>query len=78
MLPRGFQWQQQRSSWGTESWLLANGQAVGIVSELANTCYVSHPSSNSSFGWTTERADSAEAGRIALERWALAHARRAS
>lgn len=74
MLPRGFQWQRQSSSWGTASWLVANGQPVGIVSTLDEICYVSHPSS-AGFGWTTERAASPDDAVAALERWATANAR---
>jgi len=75
MLPKGFQWQQQSSSWDSESWLVANGQPVGIVSALENTCYLSHPS-NTGLGWTTERANSPEEAIAALERWAMANVRR--
>ena len=74
MLPKGFQWQRQSSSWGTESWLVANGQPVGIVSTMDTICYLSHPST-AGFGWTTERADSPEEAVATLERWAMANAR---
>lgn len=76
MLPREFCWRRQSSSWGRESWLLAHGQPVGIVSELDGICYLSHQGVSAQHGWTTERAESAAAATAKLERWALAHSRR--
>ena len=76
MLPKGFQWRRNASAWGEEQWLLAHGKPVGIVSVLADICYASHPAANDLPGWTTQRAQSPEEAVVAIERWALAHARR--
>jgi hypothetical protein len=76
MLPKEFRWRRQSSSWGRESWLLAYGRPVGIVSELDGICYLSHESAQVRAGWTTERAESVEQAVTRLERWALANARR--
>jgi hypothetical protein len=77
MLPEGFEWRRHGSTWGQEEWLLAHGRPVGIVSVLGDICYLSHPASNESSGWTTQRAESPELAAATVERWALAHARRA-
>ena len=76
MLPKGFQWKRHQSSWGSESWLIAHGRPVGIVTVLGEICYAAHPSGNAREGWTTQRAESPNAAAATCERWALAYARR--
>ena len=67
MLPPDFHWRAQTSSWGSERALYVRGKRVGVVSDVGDTCFVSHRS--------TLRAPSAQTGIATVERWANAHAR---
>ena len=75
VLPPDFHWRAQSSSWGSERALYVRGKRVGVVSDVGDTCFVSHRSTVDFDEWVTLRAPSAQTGIATVERWANAHVR---